>query len=244
MFVAALPMPNQTMSAQDFALVQGIQDTRETLATWRGSRWRVLRLWLAWSLAVSVALLYAVYLIAVLSDPDTIKLDIPGYYSPATLGDALFVLYRNSLVLALHAMACVAGFIAGSSLPNTAKDMSGVWRWVHDKAGPLAIAFVVCATTFSLTTQAYVLGGGASTLAAQLDISPALLLLALLPHALPELTALFLPLAAWVIASRRKHWHELLAATFVTVAVATPVLLVSSAVEVWLSPRLLQMITG
>ena len=71
------------------------------------------------------------------------------------------------------------------------------------KAGPLAIAFVVGATTFSLATQAFVLGGGASTLAAQLGISPGLLLLGLLPHALPELIALFLPLAAWIIASRR-----------------------------------------
>ena len=51
-----------------------------------------------------------------------------------------------------------------------------------------------------------------------------MLLLGLLPHALPELTALFLPLAAWTLASRRGAWEELLAATIVTVAVAVPVL--------------------
>ena len=38
-------------------------------------------------------------------------------------------------------------------------------------------------------------------------------MLTLLPHALPELFALFLPLAAWIIASRRGRWDELLAAT-------------------------------
>src|SRR5437763_1505082 len=78
-----------------------------------------------------------------------------------------------------------------------------------------------------------------STLAAQYEMSPALLLVGILPHALPELMALFLPLAAWVIASRRGRWNELLAATFVTVAIAIPTLIVSSLVELWVSPRLI-----
>jgi hypothetical protein len=149
------------------------------------------------------------------------------------------VLFRNSLVLALHAMACVAGFIAGSSLPQSAAQRSGISRFVHDKAGPLAIGFVACATTFSLITQAYVLGGGVSTVSAELGISRGLLLIALLPHALPELVALFLPLAAWLVASRRGDWHKLLAATFVTVAISAPVLVVSALVEVYVSPHLL-----
>ena len=169
--------------------------------------------------------------------PDPTPLAFPGINVPATFGDYLHVLYRNSLVLALHAMACVAGFIAGSSLPLSASQRSGVSRWVHEQAGPLAIGFVVCATVFSLCTQAYALGSGASTLSAQLGMSPGLLLVGLLPHALPELTALFLPLAAWMIASRRDEWEDLLAATFVTVAIAVPVLLASAAVEVWVSPH-------
>ncbi len=68
-------------------------------------------------------------------------------------------------------------------------------------------------------------------------MSPGLLIVGLLPHALPELPALFLPLAAWMIASRRDEWEDLLAATFVTVAIAVPVLLASAAVEVWVSPH-------
>ena len=138
--------------------------------------------------------------------------------------DVLHLLYRNGLVLALHAMACVAGFIAGSSLPLSAENRSGLSRWVHEKAGPLAIAFVIGATTFSLVTQAYVLGGGAATLSWQLGADPAALLAVVSVHALPELVALFLPLAAWMVASRQGDWHELLAATFVTVAIAVPVL--------------------
>ena len=47
------------------------------------------------------------------------------------------------LVLALHAMACVAGFIAGSSLPLQAQHHDGLSRWVHEHGGRIAIAFVV-----------------------------------------------------------------------------------------------------
>ena len=48
----------------------------------------------------------------------------------------------------------------------------------------------------------------AATIAADRGMSPGLLLLGLLPHALPELGALFLPLAAWIIASRRGAWND------------------------------------
>ena len=230
------------MSVNDLVLVQGMKDTRRTLANWQRDPLVVVGTWLGWSFVVSIALLVSVYLVARASSPDYFPLLIAGLNSPADVGDVLHVLYRNGLVLALHAMACVAGFMAGSSLPLSAENRSGLSRWVHEKAGPLAIGFVVCATTFSLVTQAYVLGGGASTLAWQLGVDPALLLVVLSVHALPELVALFLPLAAWLVASRRGDWHELLAATFVTVAIAVPVLLVSAVVEVYLTPHVLAML--
>src|SRR3954452_6162294 len=227
------------VSVNDLVLVQGMRDTRETLSDWNRAPWPVLRTWLLLSLAVALVLLGAVYVVAALSTPDPTPLRLPGVHYPAHLNDAARVLYHNSLVLALHAMACVAGFIAGSSLPQTAAQRSGLSRLVHEKAGPLAIGFVVCATTFSLVTQAYVLGGGVSTVAAELHMSRPLLLVALLPHALPELVALFLPLAAWLVASRRGEWHKLLAATFVTTAISAPVLIVTALIEVYVFPHLL-----
>lgn len=232
------------MNVNDLVLVQGMRDSRMALRRWQSRPFRALGPWLGLSLLISVGLLLAILLIATGSQPDPTRLAFPGLTSTATAGDYLHVLYRNSLVLALHAMACVAGFMAGSSLPLSLANRSGFDRWVHEKAGPLAIAFVVCATTFSLVTQAFVIGSGASTLAAQLGMSPAMLLLGLLPHALPELVALFLPLGAWLVASRSKRWDELPAATLVTVAVAVPVLLASAAVELWVSPGLLRALAG
>ena len=232
------------MRAEELALVQGIDHTRTALADWNRHPGRVLRAWSLGAVAISLSLLTAVWIVALLSTPDLTRLHFPGLTGPAHFSDVLHVIGRNLLVLALHAFACVAGFIAGSALPVVAQQHTGIWRRVHDHAGPLAIAFVIGATSFSLLTQAYALGQGASTLSAQLDLSEGALLAGLLPHALPELFALFLPLAAWIIASRRDDWHELLAATLVTTAIALPILVASAFVEVYASPELLRSLIG
>lgn len=231
------------MQTSDLVLVRGLADTRATLSAWNERPGPIVGRWVAGALAISLLLLSAVWLVAVASVPDP-RPSLLGFYANPDLGHVADVLRRNSLVLALHAFACVAGFIAGSSLPNEAQRYSGTWRWIHDKAGPLAIAFVIGATLFSLVTQALVLGQGASSLAALMDTSPGMLLLVLLPHALPELVALFLPLAAWMIASRRKDWHELLAATLITVVLAVPVLVAAAFLEVYVTPGLLRTLAG
>ncbi|HEY6761126.1 MAG TPA: stage II sporulation protein M [Baekduia sp.] len=230
--------------APELVVVQGLRDTRGTLQRWNTRPLAVLGPWLALSAGICAVLLVAVLVIAHVSTPDPTPIILPGLNEPATLGAVGHVLFRNSLVLALHAMACVAGFIAGSSLPMEAERYSGVWRWVHDKAGPLAIAFVICATTFSLFTQAFVLGAAASTLAAQGGMSPELLVVGILPHAIPELIGLFLPLAAWTTASRRGAWEELLAATFLTVAISIPLVVTAAFIEVYVSPHLILALRG
>jgi hypothetical protein len=233
------------MQVQDLVFVQGMRDTRRTLRRWNGRPLRVLGPWFLGSFGVAVVLLLAVWVVALLTTADAGYASYPGINVQADAGAMAHVLVRNGLVLSLHALACVAGFIAGSSLPLTAKHMDdGLWRKVHDHAGPLAIGFVACATLFSLFTQAYTLGGGAADLAASLRISPGLLIVGLLPHALPELVALFLPLAAWTIASRRGDWHELLAATVVTTAIAVPVLIATSFIEVYVTPDVLRWLAG
>ena len=217
-----------------------MRDTRETLDSWSQRPWQVLRAWLALSVAIALTLLVAVWFVAGLLTPDLTPLHLPGLTSPSEPDDLLPILWRNSLVLALHATACVAGFIAGSSMRQLAATKTGISRIVHEHAGPVAIAWVAAVTAFSLITQALGLGMTGATLAAQLGIGTGTLILTVLPHALLELTAVFLPLAAWLIASRRDEWQELLAATFVTVALALPMLLVAAFVELTVWPRLLE----
>lgn len=227
------------VSADDFVLVQGLRDTRGALARWNADPWPVLRAWFAGALVVAAALLLAVWVVALRTTPDASPLRLPAFTGEATPGDVAEILFRNSLVLALHAFACVAGFIAGSSLVLQAQRRTGLSRLVHEWARPIALGWVVLVTCFSLATQAYALGLTGAQLANQLGISPGLLVVTALPHALPELVALFLPLAAWTIASRRDQWSDLLSATFVTVAIAVPILVAAATWETYVWPEIL-----
>ncbi len=228
------------MSANEHVFSHGMRDTRATLAMWSERPWRVLRAWLALSLAIALALLTATWVVAGLMTPDLTPVHIAGLSYPSGPDDLLPILWRNSLVLALHGTACVAGFIAGASMPIAAAQRTGLSRWIHVKAGEFAILFVCAVTLFSLSTQALYLGFQGSSIAYQLQISRFELILSVLPHAIPELSALFLPLAAWLIASRRGEWNQLLAATFITVALAIPVLVVAATIEVYVWPHILQ----
>jgi hypothetical protein len=231
------------MDASAYAFAHGVRQTRATLRMWQHTPGKVLGRWVAGSAVAAFCLLFAVWIISMLFSgyQQVIKLQPP--FAVGDSADVLGILRRNMLVLALHAMACVAGFIAGSSLPLQAEHHHGVSRWVHEHGGRIAIGFVVCATAFSLSIQAYVLGRSLAGVSGFLGVSPGLLLLGVLPHAIIELTALFLPLAAWIIASRRDEWDQLLAATVVTVAVAVPVLVVAALIEVYVSPHLFTALT-
>jgi hypothetical protein len=227
-------------AANQHVFSHGMQDTRETFAAWNLRPWGVLRGWLALSVAIALALLGATWFVGGMLTPDISPIHLHGLTSDPEPGDLLPILWRNSLVLALHGTACVAGFIAGASMPIAAAQRTGFSRWVHVKAGELAILFVCAVTLFSLGTQALYLGFQGATIAFQLDISRLDLILSVLPHALPELTALFLPLAAWIIASRRGEWNQLLAATLLTVALAVPVLIATATIEVYAWPHILR----
>jgi uncharacterized membrane protein SpoIIM required for sporulation len=232
------------VDASSYALYHGVRRTRKTLHAWQRRPLPVLVAWVAGSSAAAVGLLCAVLVVSALSSGYVQPVELHPPFAVGGLSEVVAVLSHNLLVLALHAMACVAGFIAGSSLPLQAERKSGLSRWVHEHGGRIAIAFVALATTFSLSAQAYLLGHTLAGVAHFLRLSPSLLLIVVLPHALPELVALFLPLAAWIIASRRGEWEQLLAATFVTVAIALPVLAIAALVEVYVSPHLFTALSG
>jgi hypothetical protein len=231
------------VDASAYAFAHGVRHTRATLREWQREPLAVIGRWTLGGAAAASGLLLAVLAISYLDSGRQVIVTLQPPFGVGDGADVLNVLRRNALVLALHAMACVAGFIAGSALPLQAAQRTGVSRWVHAHGGRIAICFVIAATTFSLSAQAYLLGRTLGGVAAFLRVSPALLLLGVLPHAIPELVALFLPLAAWIIASRRGQWEQLLAATFVTVAIAAPVLIVSAFIEVYVSPHLFGALT-
>src|SRR5882757_7028141 len=228
------------MDANQYVLVHGMRRTRSILESWEDDPWPVFRKWLLGAVLIALGLLSAVTVVGSVLRPD-----YGFHYGPTAPGGpgldrVLDVLARNSLVLALHAFACVAGFIAGATLPLTAERHTGLSRLVHERARPIAFAWVIGVTCFSLFTQTIALGLVGSSIAWDIGISVPLLVLTALPHALLELTAVFLPLAAWTLASRKDEWDQLLAATFVTVAIAIPMLIVAATWEVYVWPHLLQ----
>ena len=228
------------MDGNQYVFSTGMEATRGTLARWNEAPWRSIRGWLVLAYGIAIALLGATWLFATIITPDVTPYEIPGLDGETGLANILGVLFRNSIVLALHATACVAGFIAGASMPIAAAQRTGLSRWVHVRAAQFAIFFVSAVTLFSLSTQALGLGFQGSTIAFQLGLSPGELMVTVLPHALPELVALFLPLAAWLIASRRGEWDQLLAATLVTVLIAIPALVSAALIEVYLWPHILE----
>ncbi len=162
------------MDASAYAFAHGVRHTRATLRAWQRTPGKVVGAWVAGSAMAAAGLLAAVWVIATLDPGYTQILQLQPPFAVGDRADVFHILRANMLVLALHAMACVAGFIAGSSLPLQAEHHSGASRWVHEHGGRLAIAFVVGATTFSLSAQAYVIGHTLAGVSNFLHVAPAI----------------------------------------------------------------------
>ena len=160
------------MDASAYAFTHGVRHTRTTLSSWQRAPLRVVGRWTAGSALAAAGLLAAVLAVASLDRGYQQIISLQPPFAVGGPDDVLRLVESNMLVLALHAMACVAGFIAGSSLPLQAGSHSGVSRWVHEHGGRLAIAFVIGATTFSLSAQAYVIGHTLAGVSHFLKVSP------------------------------------------------------------------------
>lgn len=229
--------PQSTSNGEIFDAT--MRETRATLDRWSRQPVQVIGRWALLSLVIASAMLIGVFIVASIATPQTTTA-IPNILDDSHINDVIRVFIRNMLVLALHAFVCIAGFMAMRALPEQTKYKSGIDRWVHEHASPFAMVFVSAATLFSISTQIWILGHNVGDLAFTLQLSNGTLMLTVLPHALLELTAVFLPLAAFLVASRSGDWHELLAATVVTVAVAVPAIIVAACLEAYLWPVTLQ----
>ena len=153
------------MDASAYAFTHGIRHTRSTLRTWQREPWSVLGSWAAGSAAAAAGLLLAVWLISSLYGGREQIVNLQPPFAVGDAGDVLSVMKRNLLVLALHAMACVAGFIAGSSLPlqagaGYALEMDSDFS--HDPADLERLLAAVARGADLALGSRYVPGGGVS----------------------------------------------------------------------------------
>ena len=231
-----------TTMTEQLTIIAGWRDTRDALARWNRAPARVLGGWALASVTVSVLLLLSTWALAVRLGPaDSLVIQGGAFNGPRTLGAAASIFRHNLLTLALHAMICVAGYMAAASVPLAAESYTGWARRVHLAAGPAALVFVSLSALGSLTMQAWTLGHVAPHVAHSLKMPVGELLVLLSPHAIPELTALFLPLGAWMVLARSGRFSELFAASIVTTTVALPLLVMSSLIEVYVTPQILQL---
>jgi hypothetical protein len=228
-----LPSPApDTEPTPGLALVRGFPDAMRTLAAWARRPLRVLVPWLLFSAFIAVVVLLLVWLVASVSSPAPSRpAFMPGLPPRDATEHTWYLFRRNLLVLGLHAFACLAGYIVYAS--RTDPTLAGGRRMqaATKVTARIALVFIPAATLLSIATQAWILGSITSTAAAHSFVTVRDLVASTLPHSALELTAVFLPLAAWLTASRRGAARDLYAATIASVVVALPMLLGAAWIE-------------
>ena len=202
-------------------VLAGRRWTRALFAVWAQRPLPVLAPWALGALALGAALLGAALVVALASGPSGVY--TPVFADPsAGVSDVARIVLRNTTVLTLQVVVC-----------------TGVYLALRTGAEPRARAYglpvIVALWAYSFASQAWRLGHELASAAHTLGLSSAGLLARLCVHAVPELTAVFLPLAACVALVRRGRADDLAAATLLTAAVAFPLVVCAAIAEVFLT---------
>ena len=195
--------------------------------------------WLPAALVAATGLLFGVLVVAMLSRGSR---QVPVSGPPFVVGDlpdTVRIFGENLLVLALYA----SGNVAASIIRRWRKGGAGPVTMDRDLVGRLAMVTVIGLLLLATFRQVYVLGHGISGFSAYFYVSRWRVWLSVLPHALPELTGIFLPVAAWLFASRQGRQRELVAFTVIAVLGALPLLATAALTEVYVSPRVFSALT-
>lgn len=217
------------------ALEVGKRETRETLARWLKHPWSTVKPWMTAAVGIALLMFVGAWVISIVV-PQT-----PEQYTPIfthdnnTFHDMIWILERNLMVLLLHTLVCVAAYLSRRAVPMQAKHFKGVNRWIHEHAGPAAMFVVGGLTAYSLCFQAWELGLTLHDAADTLNMSSSSLLMRAALHGVPELTAIFLPLAACLILGHEKRWNQLAAAAIFTAMFSVPILVATSAIETYIT---------
>jgi Stage II sporulation protein M len=209
--------------------------TRDALREWRAERYRTVLPWLGLSLVVAVVILGAVLAFSFALTPDFRGGGVPQL---GGVSDALRTWLRNLSVLLLHLLIGVATFACLRTLPMQAEHRHGWDRFIHRSLARPTLVGIAAAAVYSMAHLSITIGARLAAVSRELHHSAANVLAALLPHTIPELTAVFLPLGATLVVARRDP-DRLIAAMAVCAAAGTVLLAGAAACETWVSPRLL-----
>lgn len=149
---------------------------------------------------------------------------------------------RNFLVLGIHLCACWIGALVVAKQRNVPDGWARL-RWLNDDlpgwVRTACLWYALLVTSGSIVLQTFALGLSASAIASDYGLPMPLFIGLLAPHALVELTAVFLPLAAFLWRSRRDQLAMLGDDSWVCAVYAIPMICLAAAWEAWVTPHLL-----
>lgn len=215
----------------ELAVVRGWPEARETIAGWVRSPVGVVGPWVALAAAIGMLLLALVWIVGANSPAIPSREHFHLLTVKDWQADAIRLFRNNMLVLALHGFACLAGFIVYTAMRDPVKSDNARLDELTRTIALVAVLFVPIATVLSIGTQAWVLGSRAAVLAVSFDLPVGTILRTTTLHSIPELAAVFLPLAAAIVLQVRGRADQLLAATLVSVVIAVPVIAIAAVVE-------------
>jgi hypothetical protein len=190
--------------------------------------------WMLLSLCFSLVTLLAVFAVALISSGYIREPPEAPPFVAGDLRDVLTIVQHNALVLALNALACVALYRANDMRSDSAA--SSMERVIAS----VIVGVVPVVIVGALGKQVYDLGRVLAGAAGYLYTPTKPLFLAILPHAVLELTGMLLPLAAGLTLIRQQRWASLLTAAGITALVAIPLVIGAAFVEVYVSPSAYQ----
>jgi hypothetical protein len=210
-------------------------------AGWRAlAGWGEAGRWVLIAGAVAAVLLSSVALIAAhLPGSYVAGIDSGLFTRHHSFGDVLYVFRRNLLVLGIHLCACWIGAIIGrphTPAPARWGRVGALHRPVPPWMGRVAFFYALLVTLLSVAAQATALGRQLADLARAAHLSSFHLLVLVLPHAAPELVAVFLPLGLFLLEAHRGRLERLGRWSLQAAALAVPVLLCAAVIETYVTP--------
>jgi hypothetical protein len=201
-----------------------------------------IRLWILLALGIGVTMLIGVTITAssLIGNPNqasSILLDEHPFFESVGV-----VFARNLLVLSIHLAACYVGAIIGrphKPLTGRMARFSFMHRELPAWAAKIALAYALVATIASVALQTTGLGFTLADISAAIDLKPWQLTLLVTPHALLELTGVFLPLALFLIQAKRGVLTPLSMYTRQAAYIALPMILLAAFIEVYITPHLI-----
>lgn len=238
------------------------QSSVTIIKQWLADRGRVARSWVALSFAISLFMFISIWIGAsYLSSHGFIGEEVsyrPLFSTKGNFSAFINIFLANVMVLGVHFFACVGAYLVNKRVNhflenrlskdeiidnlNRGEDINFTSRQqdISHQVGRLSIVLIASLVIFSITRQIIILSTHIAGASQSLDIPITTLMARAALHAFLELTAIFLPLAADLILSKQGRWQELLAGAWFSLAIAIPMLLLTAAIETWVTGGLFQ----